>query len=190
MLSFTAAAFSCLYYGLQANDSQIEKGTTILLVGDSLAVGMRNEVKYQSKLSGFNAVVHARGGTSTHQWLTLITSDVKKYRPSLVLISLGTNDSARNFDSTKRSTAVYRSMSTLAGSTGARVVWIGPPTLPQSLSNSSKVKDAIKQTMTDNYFDSGMLEIARSHDKIHPTTAGYTFWTRSLWKWLKCKFII
>jgi lysophospholipase L1-like esterase len=188
MLSFTAAAFLC--HCLQATHVPIKSGTTVLLVGDSLAVGMTNEVRYQSKSSGFNTAVHAIGGTSTHQWLHLITADVKKYRPTLVLISLGTNDSARNFDSTKRSTAIYKTMSSLAGSTGARVVWIGPPALPQLLSNSSKVKDAIKQTMINNYFDSDKIVISMSHDKIHPTTAGYTFWTRELWKWLKCKCII
>lgn len=161
----------------------------VLLVGDSLAVGLSVPMRKLAADAGipFDSVAHS--GSRLDQWSKTtgygaqLIQKLATFRPTVVLISLGTNDSYMVAPKAIAAVAGHLAtiMQRIAGAE-ARLYWIGPPTLPKPDNGAvATIRSAIPRFQ---YFDSAQLTIPRQPDGIHPTWKGYAFWAEQIWGWL------
>ena len=159
---------------------------TVLVVGDSLAVGMGSEFFKLVANDHGNAILAGIVGTTTCQWRGKVLPLVEHHHPSLVLISLGTNDAAilaQDPTWLSRNESCYDDVQNEAMSHGSKVIWILPPRLPSKLEASrSKVVQQINRINSSNY-DLHHIEVTRASDGIHTTPQGYATWATAVWTW-------
>jgi lysophospholipase L1-like esterase len=168
----------------------IKTGSTVLLLGDSLSLGLSSEFVSIVHLSGYVPAVHGITGSRADQWLTKIKKDLESYCPSLVLVSLGTNDVAAGIEWVKQHSAVYHELVKLINDSGARIVWIGPPKLDEKkLPNSDEVRDIIRAA-SPSYFESQNIIIDQASDGVHSSPAGYKKWMDAAWSWMVTENIV
>lgn len=152
----------------------------VLLVGDSLAVGLAPNLQRLASFAGDSFAAEATTGTRSDQWAPKMPSLLTKYDPTLVLISLGTNDA--NMSDPTQNRGYVRSIVEAVRASGARLVWILPPTLPPKL-KAQPVRDMIVDTGIETY-DSYLIQIPRAGDGIHPTPSGYSSWASAIWSFI------
>jgi len=168
----------------------------ILVMGDSLAVGMlptfsslaaRDGHEFYGKGCAMGATGGAActavTGSSTPQWArdAWLGAALAASKPSVVLISLGTNDfkGGASYAPTVRSAA--QSIASKIRAAGATPVWIDPLRMP--FEDSAMARDAWRNSGSIA-FDSSQLDFKRAGDGIHLTPAGYQGWAEQIWSWL------
>lgn len=158
-----------------------------MLIGDSLAVGMSDEFKKLSTSAGYVPRTHAVGGTNALQWKNWIGKDLETHRPTLVLISLGTNDAA-GYDVVKKS-GVFFELVKIIEKSGAYVAWIGPPAIKkQRIPRIEETRSIIKEA-APIYFASENVKLHLG-DGIHTDPSGYRTWIREVWQCLSARGIV
>lgn len=160
-------------------------GTRVLLLGDSLAVGMDQPMQSLAAQCGVAFLGQAKVGTSVTQWSkeSWIGPALDLARPNVVLVSLGANDFGRN-----DAANVQASTSSLVSrirSYGARVFWMAPPTMP--FEDKVGAEAAWKAAVGSDWFDAAVLDIPRSPDRIHPTGAGYRTMAGAFWNFMAAR---
>jgi lysophospholipase L1-like esterase len=164
---------------------RIRPDTRLMLVGDSLAVGMAPYFSCLSKEQKLPFDALAKVSTRIDQWAAsqVLTDHVATFQPTLVLVSLGTNDAFMMGDvATKQRPALAQLIAKLSAG-GAEIAWIGPPQLPGK-PNAGLLALLKSAFPTANYFASETLPIPRGPDGLHPTAKGYAGWSGALWQWL------
>ena len=162
---------------LSMPSNELPKGSVILLIGDSLGVGMRSRFLDLTSACGYKSVAHVISGSSTFQWITWIDKDISRHSPSLVIISLGTND-ALHFNRAKKIDVYKKFVEHLSN---VKYVWILPHKIEsERVPNVDKTRELIKTSVV-KYFDSTKLKLTLSPDKIHTTTSGYKLWIENVW---------
>lgn len=159
----------------------LRSGARVLLVGDSLAQGLSVSMAKLAKDASVPFLGHGIVSTRINQWCCQpwLAADVLAAKPTLVLVSLGTNDAALA-DPTVERAQLQKLLAALVA-TGAKVVWIAPPKV--KLPSESVVREMIRATGLD-VFPSDALAIPRGPDGLHPTAAGYAGWAGAIWRWL------
>ena len=157
-------------------------GKRILLVGDSLAVGMSKPFLASAQAQGHVAQVNAKVSTTMSHWLGQggLAGIVAAFQPDVVLVCLGTNDSKTNYTDAQLTEHVQRILAT-AGATGAKVGWILPPRLPFP----DRVGPIVRAT-GGPAFESATLDGLQQADGIHPSGAGFAKWNEAVWAWATC----
>ena len=154
----------------------------VLLIGDSLAVGLKAPLAALANQAGIPFETRAVEGTHIPQWSANASVDetLARFQPTHVLVSLGTNDEKVGTGIAAREAPALRALLQKIQSAGAEVAWIGPPALPFSRVG---VSDMIRAAVP-RYFSSETLSIPRAGDGLHPTGAGYASWAAAIWSWL------
>ncbi len=159
------------------------RGATVLHIGDSFAGALGKPLNSELGKRGVRGILKYRTGTyiATWAWNRRVPGYVSRYRPDLVLITLGANelDVARP---ESRGNAIRRLVQAL----GQRpCVWIAPPLWEGARGDLLRV-------IQDNcapcqYLDSNELvpNLARLGDKIHPTGAARSRWAKAVMSWLE-----
>lgn len=184
---------------VQINDSGIPDsfsrarcmpGARLLLIGDSLAVGMKSEFERLALANGYVPFVHAVVGTNTHMWVGWFKKVVEDDRPDLVFVSLGTNDTGFPEATIRDRRGDYSEIVKVGSDAGARVLWIGLPKLTNKklCPHADLVKELIANSVTD-YFESDKLNFPQP-DGIHTSPQGYILWMDAVWEWTVNKEII
>lgn len=101
--------------GADARVTAADASAPVLVVGDSLAVGLR---PYLGDLLGANVAWDAKSGRTTPQGLVALRSALRTVRPTTVIVSLGTNDGP---DPTRFKSRIDRALRTIGAQ--ACVVW-------------------------------------------------------------------
>lgn len=148
-------------------------GKRLLLLGDSLAVGLGTPLRTLATDARAEMVVMARQGTRIAQWAEAALPEV-----DIALVSLGTNDMRLLQPETEREVLalLVQRLHAAAG----RVVWLAPPVMPFP---DRGVRAMIAGAGVE-VFPSLGLTIARGPDAVHPTAAGYAGWAAAIWRWL------
>ena len=159
----------------KAQNIFLHPGTRILLFGDSLAQGLAPPLSKLAQEAGYPFQADGRTGTRIQDWATQawLVQDLKA-QPTLVLVSLGTND-MRMPDPSVEKPALLALVQKLKS---FQVVLIAPPTMPFP-------DKGVRKMLTDTglpLFHSETLQIPRASDGIHPTALGYAGWAGVLWK--------
>jgi lysophospholipase L1-like esterase len=166
-----------------ASADPIAPPAKVVLVGDSLAEGMSSRFKELARLCGYSRTAFHRRGSTMENWHNKMEEIVKSAKPSLVVVSLGTNDSiaeeATETDNKKR----VRKILGAIRSGGSKVLWILPPKLPPAFKHQEEVRRTISEELSpDEIFDSQQLSFERSEDGVHATARGYSQWMTSAWE--------
>lgn len=180
----------------------LRSGDRILLVGDSLAVGLSTPLAALAKDHGIAFQAIAIVGTRIDQWAQSadLTAQLQSFQPTIVLISLGTNDAymipSSGVTIGQRQAPYMEALLSKIEMAGPRaVVWIEPPTLPDAAVSLTSVRQLIEaQHSIDlpkhlkprvSLFMSQRLTISpRAPDGIHPVVSGYAYWAGKIWQWL------
>jgi len=165
---------------------KIKPGERLLLVGDSLAVGLSPPMKALAAEGKVAMESQAISGTRIDQWARSKKLEEKlvTFRPNVVLVSLGTNDAyGSGPDIVRQTAAALETLMAKIRAAGAEVAWIGPPALPKA--PTPAVLAMLKQSIDrSHYFPSDTLGIPRAPDGIHPTVRGYAGWAGEIWRWI------
>ena len=161
----------------------VTPGATVMLVGDSLAVGMEPKFISLARKGGYVPVSHTVNGTSIFQWMKWIKSDLEKNRPELVVVSLGTND-AIIYDRVRQHTGLYGEFVKIVEESGAVLVWLGPPDIsPKRIPHITDERVLIRK-YAPHYFESEAIEKPLGGDGIHSSPTGYNRWMGAAWDWM------
>lgn len=155
-------------------------GHSVVLIGDSLAVGMKGPMAKLAVACATTFSSSAEVGTSVTQWAKdqrLVP--VLALHPTAVLVSLGANDFGRNDQANVF--ASINALVTKVRAAGARILWIEPLTMP--FPDKLGVVPAWKASVGEDYYPGSQLDIPRAGDKIHPTPAGYATFAEKVWRW-------
>lgn len=158
------------------NESMLPSGSRIVLLGDSLAQGMASPFLTITKKCGYKGMVYATHSTTIDYWSKRIERIMSDTRPSLVLISLGTNDSGILRPELQRP-HIKKIVGTVK-KYNSKILWIVPRKLPQKFRSQDAIRKMIAEE-TNSY--SVQVEIQMSKDQIHPTQQGYGEWIKSVW---------
>jgi lysophospholipase L1-like esterase len=163
----------------------ITRGASIVLTGDSLAVGMAPFFRAMADEYGVRFASLAKESTRTDQWAqsSELQGLLANSRPNLVLVSLGTNDSRTVWSATEHA-AHAKQLLEMIVKAGANVVWILPPSLP--FSDGDRGFSEVIRSLGVPVFESDKLDIPRGPDNLHPTTRGYSGWAGAVWSQLTC----
>lgn len=179
--------------GGSAAISLLRSPQRILLVGDSLAVGMTNTfadlaLRNGHEFFGKGCPPGSVGGSSctsvvgssTAQWARdgWIGSALAAFRPTLVLISLGANDFKGSPASHQAVRAAASKIVEGIKSVGAEAVWIDPLRMP--FDDTANARGAWRASGA-KVFDSSQLDFKRAPDGIHLSPAGYQGWAEQIW---------
>ncbi len=163
--------------------------TRLLVVGDSLAVGLSPFLKCLATEQRVPFMATAKVGTRIDQWAQSSTLDaaLASFQPTLALVSLGTNDSyMMGAPAARQKPWLDRLLGKLTAA-GAEVAWIGPPTLPKLSTGTPDpaLVGMLEATIpSSHWFASNTLAIPRGPDTLHPTARGYAGWAGAVWHWL------
>lgn len=161
---------------------RVAPGDRVLVFGDSLAVGLIPHLDALAEESGVALTGRGEVGTRIDQWSSdsWLIAELESFQPTLVLVSLGTNDEAIGPGAVEREAPHLARLLALIEESGAELVWIGPPALPfPSAGIATMIEAAVPY-----YFDSERYDIPRAPDHLHPTAAGYAGWAGAIWRWL------
>jgi len=178
----------------------LRAGDRVFLLGDSLAVGLAAPFGALCQDNGIAFQSMATVGTRIDQWAESAPLDqaLTAFQPTIVLISLGTNDAYMQpqpgEDIGARQTPYAGELLTLVESVGPRAIaWIAPPTLPpaavslvsvRALIESERAIHLPKLKPRISIFHSENLDLPRGPDGIHPVARGYAAWAGAIWQWL------
>lgn len=147
---------------------------SVLLVGDSLAVGLRTPLRAAMSRRGWDWHDATQGATTAGYWRSRLPELLRVHRPGLVLISVGTNDC--RVEDSAACTAFRDLTENLAAQcdgAGARPLFLLPDWVPWSSRIAERLAegpDAISPTVA----------VALQSDHVHPTVAGYQAWSADL----------
>jgi len=148
----------------------------VYLIGDSLAVGLKTPLREIANSQNVPFGVSSKGGTAMTHWIKESWwQGVKEFKPTIILISLGTND-AYGFVDPNKVPEYVEQIRKLAGN--ARIYWIMPPKV--NMKNIDIVREKLLQTGIEN-FPSDQLDI-NLPDGVHPSGKGYQQWAKEIWK--------
>lgn len=172
---------------LSSRHPKIGSDSRILLIGDSLAVGLGPHLRALARDENIDFAVVARRGATISDFGGLVATEesarlgeaLEQFEPTLVLIALGTNDEYLSPEALEREQDDLDAL--LEQLAPYDVAWIGVPELPKPDSNGAV--RMIRDTGVP-YFPSAQLELERAADELHPTVAGYAKWAGILWSWL------
>lgn len=171
-------------------ETVLPEGSSVVLIGDSLAVGMSSTFEELAKNNGYSPTTHAALGTRVDQWNKKIVTILELHHPKLVLISLGTNEILMGSPWIRQHSADYKSLVTTIESFGCKAVWISPPNLDEAIFlHAAESRFAILNA-SSFVFDSQKIAIPRAKDGVHSSPGGYKTWMNAVWKWLADEHIV
>ena len=165
------------------------EGKVVLHVGDSQVEGFYGAFLGTHIL--FNGATahhrHGEGGKGVGWWLerNRLARDIVRYQPDIVLVTLGGNDSSRARHPEYRETVerFYR----IAGLTGAKVIWVSPPTAIGRASRLQRFRNQVCSVILDvvgeqHFVDSREItaDIEHANDGVHFTVDGGREWARRI----------
>lgn len=172
----------------------IKRGERLLLVGDSLAVGLAPPLGQLARDNGVLFESAGKVGSTVGEWaspssaLNAVLRQKLLQKPAVVLVSLGTNDEALTLDKARAEVPALESLIATLRASGAKLGWVGPPKfIPGQAFTPNGFSTAIRNRIpSSDYFSSERFEIPRGGDNLHPTVKGYAGWAGQIWQWLRC----
>ena len=145
---------------------------------------MESECRALAKTYRYDVHVSARGGTRIDQWVRWLPEELLLHKPTILLVSLGTNDMSY-YGGVRQHPELVDRIVQQAEQAHARLIWIGPPSFtPGRLQYDAEIRSILSQRIT-LLFDSAALPIEHAPDGVHSTPQGYRLWMDAVWAWPK-----
>ena len=152
----------------------LAKGSTVLLLGDSLGVGISAPLREQLDAAGLSLISQPHVGWTAKQTNNLLTSSPELVGDAVVY-SLGSNDGAL-FDPSSEADSVRSLVDTARARGARRIVWIVPPNFalssPPAPATTEKQQAFAALWPSDVERLQGPTDLLGS-DRIHLPPAGY-----------------
>jgi lysophospholipase L1-like esterase len=166
---------------------RFDENSQILLIGDSFANGLTPHFQTLATDERLPYFFGAKDGTTIAEWVQSewLERKLEEFKPSHVLISLGTNDAYSDV-SPEQVAEDTAELVSLIQEYQAHPIWIGSPELPDLIGGfglREEVLDAVQEN-APYYYNSSEIVIPRSPDGLHPTATGYAGWAALVWNWL------
>jgi hypothetical protein len=153
-------------------------GKRVLLVGDSMAEGLRPSLQQRVEAAGGRFIGEAWQSSTIIGWegSGRLREMLERYQPDIVFISLGSNElQARRPEG--RAPLIRRMVAEIGG---RPAYWIGPP--------SWKTDRGLLRVIEENFqaghfYNASDLQVPRQRDGKHPTLEGFSQWTELIWSW-------
>ena len=178
------AAFLTLVGIMALSRADAPSPQRVLLVGDSLAIGMSDEFRVLARHSGMDGRVEAKTGSRIDQWVRWLPAQLAHHRPSLVIVCLGTNDMMLA-DGTRRNPDLVTILTREVEQIHAKIMWVGPPKFPNGRLPYEQDIRAILQQKAPNLYDSRALDLPGGGDGVHLSPQGYKQWIDAIWRKLE-----
>ena len=171
-------------------ENGIEKKETIVLLGDSLAEGMQSQFSALARKNHYLFSSKTKRGSTIDFWSKNIESIIAAEHPSILIVSLGTNDSF--LQDPKSQVGHIQKIKKASIENNIKLAWIMPPELPERAAGKEMIRDIIQKEIRppDVVVEVAESKNERSPDGIHFTTKGYKLWANSIWGWLVEKLIL
>lgn len=153
---------------------------SILLIGDSMLEGLSPPFLRYATQNGhtFNAVLWYSSSTKYFGECDTLSAFIKKYEPTFILLSLGTNELFIRDIQKERAVFVKRILSQIDSTP---YVWIGPPNWKEDTGINELI---LRNTGYGRYFESKRLDFERTKDGAHPTFPSAAKWVDSIACWI------
>lgn len=165
------------------------EGERVLLIGDSLSHGLGPAMEPHAARCGTAFFHHGVVGSHVTEWAhdSWLVPQLERAKPTTVMVSLGGND-FRRFDPERVSDGIDRLVGKIRAS-GARLLWISPPTMPfpDRVGARAMWQQALGTTVGGDWYPTEQLDIPRQEDRVHPTIAGYQDLAETLWTWMSAQ---
>ncbi|HEY4103774.1 MAG TPA: SGNH/GDSL hydrolase family protein [Polyangiaceae bacterium] len=160
----------------------LPQGTLVLQLGDSFAAALGVELGKRLKSAGVRSALEYKTASYIPNWSfgPEIPEYIGKYRPDLVLVTLGANE-IEIPKPEQRVGAIKHLVSELGG---RPCVWVLPPLWKPDSGLIQVIKDNVAPC---RYLDSSALvpDLPRGRDKIHPSAEGREIWAEAVFQWLR-----
>ncbi|HAS41015.1 MAG TPA: hypothetical protein DCS93_11065 [Microscillaceae bacterium] len=153
----------------------------VLLIGDSMADGLRFPLGDFSKKNGHKFTSVAKTSSSIIAWQGgRLKSLIKEVKPTYVMISLGSNELF-----TRRLDAYRTFVKNIVDQIGdINFIWIGPPNWREDYGLTEVLAEGVGE---GRFFPSKDLTLKRAGDGIHPRWKEYETWAAAISKWIMTK---
>ena len=153
---------------------------SFLIFGDSMSENIALRLAAYARQNGHEIHTVNWDSSGTRIWESSDTLDyfIKKYNPTFLFVTLGSNESfARNVDS-------YRPyVRKILSKIGDRhFVWIGPPSFKEEHGFNDML---LEELPAGTFFRASGLELQRRKDKVHPTVEAAAYEIDSLVRWMR-----
>lgn len=157
----------------------------VLLVGDSLAVGLRAPLSTLAHRAGVELGARARNSTTIDEWARghELAEGLAQVAPTITAICLGTNDMLTNDIEAKR--PHVRAIVDRVLGAGSAVAWLEPPEpmpFPDRGVRALLVDELARRNV--RLMRSEGLDLERAPDHVHLTGRGYAAWATVIADWL------
>jgi hypothetical protein len=178
----SGVAFRLAAVGGPAPGPGLPEGTTVLHIGDSFAAALGIELNKVLEQSGVKSVLRFETATYIPTWAheQKLGAYLAKYKPDLVLISLGANE-LQIPEPEKRIPLIHKLVERLGN---RQCVWVAPVLWEGA---SPKLLEVIRDNVAPCvYLDSNafITHMPRARDKIHPSMDARPDWARVIARWL------
>lgn len=160
----------------QANDSTPKKKGKLLLIGDSMTEHLRTRLRDYGIKNGYDIECVIWYGSTTAHFGTCDTLAyfIRKYRPSFVMLALGSNELFIKDIREKRDGYVKHIVSQMGRTP---FLWIAPPNWKED----TGINDMILENVgASRYYESRKLHYTRASDGAHPTRESAYQWMDSI----------
>lgn len=153
----------------------------VLLIGDSMADGLRFPLGNFSKKNGHKFTSVAKTSSSIIAWQgNRLKSLIEEVQPTYVMISLGSNELF-----TRRLDAYKKFVKNIVDQIGeVNFIWIGPPNWREDYGLTEVLSDGVG---AGRFFRSKDLTLKRAGDGIHPRWKEYETWAKAISTWIMTK---
>lgn len=155
------------------------KQKRILLTGDSMGDLLFFPLRTLRKKNGFQITYKPDYGSKISKWAKTkrLVTYIKKYRPDLVIFTMGSNEILWLVKQQKIKN-IHKIKKHLKGT---EFVWVGPPNWQKDWGLDSAIHTNIGKS---NYFVSKCFNFKRNPDGAHPTAHEGKIWTDTLMRWI------
>ncbi len=177
---FAAAALAALTMALAAQVGAEDSERKILLVGDSMAWSLGLEMQPLVEAGGDEFRFRHKTSDSIRAFAAnnRLKEDLIKYKPDVVLISLGSNEGL--IPKPESLAAPIKKIVAQVGDTPC--YWIGPPMWTP---DTGVVRVLEENAAPCRFFNSTPLKLDRRHDGYHPSREGSKRWAEAILAWIK-----
>ena len=172
---------------LQPDQIVINKNDKVLLMGDSHVENLDYVISRLAKKDGIEFKSVYVIGSTIRQWSIPVTKgwnltskwqSIYDFHPTIVLVSLGSNDAYSGDSGEIYVKDFLELMKNIEND--YKIVWICPPTLARAKVGEEHVYNMIKYLGIEHY-DSRDIEIDMEPDKLHTNGKGRKVWGNWIW---------
>jgi hypothetical protein len=167
---------------------EVAKTKSILLIGDSLAQGMSSHFNKIARDSGYFPVAKCLSGSRIDYWSPKFEGLIRATRPTMAIISLGTNDSMMTLPENQRK--FVKNIKNVAERNHVRILWIMPQKLPEKFKSQDSIKKIINEEIKEYIYDDPNIKLEKTEDKVHLTGRGYGIWMHKIWSFATNKKLL